>query len=379
MSVPEALSTYVDPGTRDPTAPTPPPRSRRQFLVGAVSVAGAATALGVTGRFWQGRAAVDEARAATALPTPTSPAGAPPAGTQLPVDGISPLVTPIGDFYRIDTAYTVPRVDPDTHTIRITGMVDREVELTYDELLAQVDTEAYVTLSCVSNEVGGELVGNALWLGVPLGRLLDQAGVDPAATQIVGRSVDGWTGGFPVEAAFDGRPALVAVGMNGEPLPLQHGYPARLVISGLYGYVSDTKWLSEIELTTFEAYDAYWIPRGWARFGPIKTQSRIDVPRNGSTVAAGEVVLAGVAWSDERGVSAVEVSVDDGPWEAAEVADELAATSWRQWRFVWDAPPGDHYLRVRASDADGTPQTAERRPPAPDGATGHHWIRIVAE
>lgn len=358
----------------------PPARSRREFLVAGTVAAGAAAVLAVIGRTLQGRAASGAAPLASRLPTPRVRVEPPPPSAQFQVPGISPLITPNIDFYRIDTALAIPRIDPSLHSIRVTGMVDRPFELNYDELLDLVDTEAYVTLACVSNQVGGGLVGNARWLGVRLRNLLDRAGVQSNATQVVGRAVDGWTAGFPVDAAFDGRSALVAVGMNGEPLPPKHGFPVRLVVSGLYGYVSDTKWLSAIELTTFDAFDAYWIPRGWAKQAPIKTQSRIDVPRMGSTFATGDIVVAGVAWSDERGVTAVEVSVDDGPWQLAELGNELAATSWRQWRFTWDATSsGTHLLRVRAFDADGIPQTSEVAPPFPDGATGYHAsiVRVV--
>ncbi len=370
------------PATSDP-APDTSDRSwdeamptRRRFLTWTAATAGAAGVLLATGRFLQDRAAASVARVTTALPSPSRPLPPPPAGASLDVEGISPLLTPNDDFYRIDTAFSIPRIDADTHRIRITGMVDQPFEISFAELLDLADTEVDVTLSCVSNQVGGDLIGTARWLGVPLADILDRAGVQAGADQIVGRSVDGWTGGFPVEAAFDGRPAIIAVGMNGEPLPARHGFPVRLVIAGLYGYVSDTKWLSEIELTTFDAFDAYWVPRGWSAEGPIKIQSRIDVPRDGASVDAGTVAVAGVAWSDERGVSAVEVSIDDGPWEPAELADELASSAWRQWLYRWEATAGDHVLRVRASDADGQPQTADVSAPAPDGATGHHTIRV---
>lgn len=364
-------------GPRDPDRPDPAQRpSRRRFLTWAASAAGAAGVLLATGRVLQQRTSTSVARRTTALPTPRHPLPDPPPDASLDVEGISELFTPTEEFYRIDTAFTIPRVDPGSHRIAFTGMVDHPFELTFDELLDLADTEVDVTLSCVSNEIGGDLVGNARWLGVPLARLLDRAGVQAQADQIVGRSVDGWTGGFPVEAAFDGRPAIVAVGMNGQPLPARHGFPARLVIAGLYGYVSDTKWLAEVELTTFEAFDAYWVPRGWSERGPIKTQSRIDVPRAGASIPAGTVAIGGVAWSDERGVSNVEVAIDDGPWRAAELAAELATTSWRQWVHRWEATPGEHVLRVRASDADGRPQTADVAPPAPDGATGHHTVLV---
>ncbi len=293
------------------------------------------------------------------------------------VDGLAPLITPNDDFYLIDTAIRKPQVDPATWSMRITGMVEREVELTFDELLAMDQIEESITLSCVSNEVGGRLVGNAIWTGVPLRSLLDMAGVQPGATQVVGRSVDGWTGGFPTEIAMDGRPAMVALTMNGEPLPIDHGFPARLVVPGLYGYVSATKWLAEIELTTWEAFDGYWIPRGWGKEGPIKTQSRIDVPRKGQTVPAGPMAIAGVAWAGRRSVDRVEVSIDGGGWVEAALSDELSESSWRQWLVEWDALPGRHQLRVRATDGEGQVQTAEVARPDPDGATGHHTISFT--
>ncbi|WP_211262587.1 molybdopterin-dependent oxidoreductase [Nitriliruptor alkaliphilus] len=357
----------------DPTAPPGP--TRRDVLVWAGPAAGAAVVFAVTGRTLQMRAAHGSLPDEFALPAPADPLPPPPATTSLDVEGISPLLTSNDDFFRIDTAFRVPRIDPDAHVVRITGLVDQPYSLSYDQLLEMADTEADVTLTCVSNEVGGGLIGNARWHGVPLERVLERAGVRAGATQVVGRAVDGWTAGFPLEV-LDGRPALIAVGMNGESLPVEHGFPVRLVIAGLYGYVSDTKWLAEIELTTFDAYDAYWVRRGWAREGPIKTQSRIDVPRHGASLAAGPVAVAGVAWAGDRGIERVEVSVDDRAWEQAELADELAPTTWRQWRLRWDAEPGEHTLRVRATDGTGETQTDQVRPPAPDGATGHHTIRI---
>lgn len=294
------------------------------------------------------------------------------------VAGLTPIVVPNDDFYRIDTALSVPGIDRDTWTLRMHGMVDREVELTYDDILGMPLVERYVTLSCVSNEVGGRLVGNARWLGVPLVDLLERAGVQEGATQIVGRSVDGWTAGFPTEVAFDGRESLLAVGMNGEPLPAQHGYPARLVVPGLYGYVSATKWITEIELTTWEAFDAYWVPRGWAKEGPIKTQSRIDVPRRNATVAPGEVVVAGVAWAPTHGITAVEVQVDEGEWLACELTEPLSDDAWVQWKRPVELREGTHLLRVRATDGRGRVQTSRFTPPRPDGATGHDVVRVTA-
>ena len=292
------------------------------------------------------------------------------------IAGIAPLITPNEDFYLIDTALSYPQVDPEDWSLRIHGMVEREMEIGYEELLDLGLVEEAVTLSCVSNKVGGSLVGNATWIGVPLGTVLDQAGVQPGATQIVGRSVDRWTAGFPTEVALDGRVALVAVQMNGEPLPISHGFPARLVVAGLYGYVSATKWLSDIELTTWEDFNGYWIPRGWSKEGPIKTQSRIDVPRRDSTIDPGPTAIAGVAWAPSRSIDKVEVQVNDEPWVEAELSRETTINSWRQWMVTWNATPGQHQVRVRATDGTGATQTSEKSDPAPDGATGWHTIRV---
>ena len=288
------------------------------------------------------------------------------------IAGLSPYITPTSDFYRIDTALQTPQVDVASWELRITGMVDAPYTLTYDELLAFDSVEEVVTMSCVSNEVGGNLIGNATWQGVPLAAVLERAGVQAGATQIVGRSVDDFTAGFPSEVALDGRTALVAYAMNGEPLPADHGFPARLVVAGLYGYVSATKWLREIELTTWEGFDGYWVPRGWSKEGPIKPQSRIDVPRGGSDLTAGRQAVAGVAWAPIEGISRVEVQVDDGPWMEAELGDVVSGNTWVQWWLDWDATPGEHRLQVRATTVGGETQTDERVPPAPDGATGWH-------
>jgi DMSO/TMAO reductase YedYZ molybdopterin-dependent catalytic subunit len=302
------------------------------------------------------------------------------------IDGIATLVTPNNNFYRIDSALSVPRIDVETWSMKITGMVDQEIELTFDDLLAMDPVEEFVTLSCVSNNVGGDLVGNARWLGVPIKKLLDMAGVQPGATQIVGRSVDGWTGGFPTEYLNDpDRVALVAVAMNGEPLPTQHGFPVRLVVAGLYGYVSATKWLKEIELTTWDDFDGYWITRGWGKEGPIKTQSRIDVPNANARLDGGGQPIAGVAWAPDRGIAKVEVLITevlDGEeepnenWIEAELSGDVTNNSWRQWMLPWSAPTGDHVIRVRATDGQGVTQTAERSRVDPDGATGWHTIAV---
>ena len=334
----------------------------------------------------------------TPEPTPTSgptPEAA-PAPTPAPVvlggpetvPGISPLVTPNAEFYRIDTALSVPRVDSAGWRLRIRGMVDREREFSFDDLLAMDLREESVTLACVSNDVGGRLVGNAYWRGVPLPALLRAAGIQAGATQVIGRSVDGFTVGFPTDVALDGRESMVAVGMNGEPLPAEHGFPARLIVPGLYGYVSATKWLKEIELSTLEGFDAYWVVprRGWAKEGPIKLQSRIDVPKTGRALAAGNVRVAGVAWGGLRGVGAVQLrataaggapaSPEEG-WMDAVLSEELSDSSWRQWVVDWPAAAGSYELAVRASDRSGLVQTADVRPKFPDGATGHHRIRVT--
>lgn len=378
--------------TRPVDDPTDPAATRRAFLAwtGAASAFAATATLAARGL--RGQSAVDQARSTASLPVPNRPSasatattatetiGPSTANNPFGIDRLTPYVTPNDRFYTIDTALLTPQVDVRDWELSIVGMVDRPLTLSYEQLLARATTEEAVTLSCVSNEVGGDLVGNANWQGVPLRELLDEAGVRPDATQIVGRSVDGWTAGFPTDAAYDGRVALVAVAMNGEPLPAAHGFPARLVVAGLYGYVSATKWLREIELTTWEAFDGYWIDKGWSKNGPVKTQSRIDVPRRGTTLQAGPTPIAGVAWAPTRGIVRVEVQVDDEPWMQARLGDALSANTWRQWMVEWDATPGEHRLRVRATDGNGETQTEQRSRPDPDGATGWHTIVVrVAE
>ncbi|MDH3306487.1 MAG: molybdopterin-dependent oxidoreductase [Acidimicrobiia bacterium] len=349
---------------------------RRLFL----KTAGAAAVLGVAaaavGRSMIDRMAVIADRAEITLPFARSADPALPAGAQ--ASGAVPVITPNGEFYKIDTSLATPSVDLTTWRLKITGLVDRELEFSYNDLLDMEMDERIVTLSCVSNRVGGSLVGTANWLGIPLAELLDKAGVKPEASQIVGRSVDGFTVGFPTAAAYDGRDAMIAIGMNGEPLPLDHGFPARIVVAGLYGYVSATKWLSEIELTTWDAFDAYWIPRGWAKEGPIKTQSRIDTPRDGRSIAVGENTIAGVAWAPNRGITRVEIQIDGGAWQETTLAESIGDDGWRQWQLDWTADPGAHEIVVRATDGTGATQTAGLAAPRPDGATGHHTITVNA-
>ncbi len=310
------------------------------------------------------------------LPEPRSPAQL-PSGADLGIQGETPIVVPNDQFYRIDTALLLPNVDIATWTLTVKGMVDHAVTLTYNDLIQLPIIEQYVTIACVSNQVGGNLVGNAAWRGVELRRVLAMAGVQSQATQLVGRSVDGFTVGMPVEWVMDeSRVPMIALGMNGAPLPRVHGYPARLIVPGLYGYVSATKWLAELELTTFERFSAYWVPLGWAQKAPILTQSRIDVPRSGARLAAGRVPIAGVAWAPDRGISKVEVSIDGGDWLPARLSAAISKATWVQWVVDWDAVAGGHSIEVRATDGNGEVQTPDQSPPAPDGARGHHAIQV---
>lgn len=351
---------------------------RRRFLGAAVGVGAAAVTSGLIGRTLLNQRA-SAAAEVPPIPSPAVAAAPLPAGAELAVDGITPLVVPNGSFYRIDTSLLIPRLDAASWSLTINGMVDRPYSMNYEELLAMPLVEQYVTIACVSNKVGDDLVGNALWRGAKLRDVLDRAGVQAGATQVVGRSFDGWTSGFPTAwLDVDDREALVAVAMNGDPLPPEHGYPARLIVPGLYGYVSATKWLTNIELTTLEAFDAYWVPLGWAKEAPILTQSRIDVPGDRASLSAGQVSVAGVAWAPDRGVVAVEVQVDDGAWAAAELSTPISDATWVQWLYRWDAPAGDHTVRVRATDGTGEVQTSQVTDPAPDGARGYHTITVKA-
>ncbi|WP_371543347.1 molybdopterin-dependent oxidoreductase [Streptomyces sp. NBC_00554] len=352
------------------------PPGRRRFLALAVGAIGAA-AVAVPGgrRLWAQRVAA--ARAAVVLPSPSSPAPPLPAEVSAGVPGAESFVTRNADFYRIDTALTVPQMEPKDWRLRVHGRVKRPLTLTYEQLLARPMVERYITLACVSNEVGGELVGNARWLGVPIKDLLDEVEPDGGADQVVSRSVDGYTAGTPTAALRDGRDALLAVGMNGEPLPVEHGFPVRMVVPGLYGYVSATKWLTELELSRFSDFSAYWVRRDYAALAPVKTQSRIDTPAAGKRLEQGLVMVAGVAWAQHRGVSAVEVRVDDGPWQQAQLAAVPSVDTWRQWSWPWQATPGKHRLQVRATDNTGQVQTGRVHKPLPDGATGRHTIELT--
>ncbi len=350
---------------------------RRRVLQGLALVGGLAVVTGVGGRLLgTGRRDVSGERAAVELPQPSAPEAPVAPGVDLRVPGLTPYLTSNSDFYRIDTALIVPQVSKDDWSLRIHGMVDREIRLTWADLANRPAVERMVTLACVSNPVGGDLIGNARWLGYRLDELLAEAGPHPDADMVLSHSTDGWTAGTPLSVLTDGRDALLAVGMNGEPLPVVHGYPARLVVPGLYGYVSATKWVTELEVTRFDRATAYWTRRGWSALGPIKTGTRIDTPRPRSRIKQGRIAVAGVAWAQHRGIRGVEVQIDNGPWQPARLAEEQSVDTWRQWVYDWDATPGTHTLRARATDATGETQTAERRDVVPDGATGHPTVTL---
>ncbi|MFG2512545.1 molybdopterin-dependent oxidoreductase [Streptomyces sp. NPDC048584] len=354
------------------------PSGRRRFVLGTLGTAAGALAAGYGGNLWiKQRYSVSEARAKVVLPTPAKTLPEPPASVHPNVSGLGPFFTPTSEFYRVDTALTVPRVDPRDWKLKIHGMVERPFEITFEELLSYRFEEHDMTLTCVSNPVGGPYMGNARWLGTPLASLLRRAGVRRGADMILSTSTDGMTIGSPVEAVLDGRHAMLAVAMNGETLPTQHGFPCRMLIPGLYGYVSATKWVTDLNITTFAASDAYWTPRGYSPQAPVKTASRIDVPRSGATVPAGTVVLAGTAWANHRGIAAVEVQIDNGEWREATLAASDTPDTWRQWSYQWEnAPKGSHKVKVRATDGTGAVQTSAVQDVVPNGATGHHTITV---
>ncbi|MBA3235164.1 MAG: molybdopterin-dependent oxidoreductase [Chloroflexi bacterium] len=369
------LAAAPDSGAADTVAQMPD-WSRRSFLIRAGGVGVGAVAAGFVGR-----GLIERQR------TPPVGSGAivPPASVTVPalvdgmdlstsIEGLTPIVMPNDRFYRIDTALLTPSVDTSKWSLRIHGLVDRETTLSWDQLIQLPMFEQYVTIACVSNEVGGRLVGNAKWTGVRLREVLEIAGVQASATQLVGRSVDGWTAGMPTAWIMDpAREPMIAVMMNDEPLPPIHGYPARLIVPGIYGYVSATKWLSELELTTLEAFNGYWVPLGWAKEAPVLTQSRIDTPRG--TTSSGQVAIAGIAWAPDRGVSRVEVAID-GLWRDARLSTPISDSTWVQWVTDWAADPGRHVISVRATDGNGQVQTEQSSPPAPDGARGWHTISV---
>ncbi|MEU6814584.1 molybdopterin-dependent oxidoreductase [Streptomyces sp. NPDC046860] len=381
------LTTPVPTADADGAPAEPGAWDRRGFVIAATSAAAASAVVGGAGRSLTSSRAGDAAasRKQVVLPRPGSPAEPVPARAALRVDGVSPYLTPSKNFYRVDTALVVPKVDAMAWRLRIHGKgVTRPLTLSFDDLLRRNLIERNITLTCVSNEVGGPYAGNARWVGVRLADLLAECGVQAPsrggpADQLVARSVDGMTIGTPVEDVMDGRDAMLAVGMNGEPLPFEHGFPVRMVVPGLYGYVSACKWIQDIELTTFDSYDPYWVKRGWARKAPIKTQSRIDTPKPFARPKTGTVMVAGVAWAQHRGIDKVEIRVDDGPWQEAHLAAEDSRDTWRQWSFPWRADKGSHTLTVRATDRTGSVQTEKRARTVPDGASGWHSVVVTVE
>ncbi len=347
---------------------------RRAFLVAG----GLAVGAGLMGRWLGARARdVGAERAAVQLPAPADPAPPLPDGVDLRIANLATYITPNDKFYRIDTTFfSSPQLSTADWELRIHGMVAREVRLTWADLARRRPVERLVTLACVSNEIGGDLVGNARWLGYPVRELLAEAGPQPDADMVLSRSIDNFTAGTPLEALTDARDALLAIGMNGEPLPVPHGFPARLVVPGLYGYVSATKWVVDLEVTRFDRAQAYWTRRGWSERGPIKTATRIDTPRTNTKLEPGRVAVAGVAWAQTRGIAAVEIQIDNGAWRPARLAADYSADTWRQWVYEWDAEPGPHVLRARAIDGTGALQIQTPQGVLPDGATGWQEISV---
>ena len=372
---------------------------RRQFLSWATGISVAAGTMTGAGRFLLKDDTVQSIREKIVLPTieektslensaSTSTDLSSSVTTTLPdetdfltfsemneIKGISPYITPNKDFYRIDTALRVPTIEPAEWSLTLDGLVENPYELSYEEILEMDLTKKDVTLTCVSNEIGGPLVGNAVWTGIPLSEIISKSKPLPEAQQLMCHSVDGFTAGFPIENIFDGRTALLAVGMNGRPLPVIHGFPARLVVAGLYGYVSAVKWIKRIELCTWDGNDGYWIPRGWSKKAPIKISSRIDVPKE-RKINSGINAIAGVAWAPLSGVKTVEISFDSGPWEECNLGVSLSGESWTQWAYKWDAVPGRHEIKVRAIDNNGVVQSSSIASPAPNGAEGYHQISV---
>jgi DMSO/TMAO reductase YedYZ molybdopterin-dependent catalytic subunit len=355
--------------TTESVGETPGPRRRTLLLIAGTGVAFAA----VGQRVLDAAAAIGD----VVLPRPADPAGAFPRGLEATYDGITPLRTPTADFYRVDTRLAVPTVDVDGWRLTVDGDVSREASWSFEDLTRMHLIERDITLTCVSNEVGGRYVGGARWLGVRLTDLLDRVGVGRRADQILSTDVDGFTISTPLAVATDGRDAMVAIGMNGGPLPREHGFPARLVTPGLYGFLGATKWLTRLTLTTYDDASAYWTDRGWATQAPIKVASRIDTPRALADLPAGRTVIGGVAWAQHRGIGRVEVRIDDGPWQPARLGADVSVDYWRQWYLPWDAEPGRHTLQVRATTQDGQVQTAHRMSPYPEGATGIQSVVVT--
>ena len=357
-----------------------PGTSRRRFFAAAGITAAGAGIAATGGRLLSAaRSNIAQARDALQLPAPLKAAATVPAGVQSPVAGVTPWVTPNGDFYRIDTALSVPEINADDWELRVHGLVEEEVRLTFQDLLDADLIESHVTLTCVSNPVGGNLAGNAKWLGLPIREVLKRARPTDGADMVLSTSVDGFSASTPLEVLQDDRDAILAIGMNGEPLPLEHGYPVRMVVPGLYGFVSATKWVVDLEVTRFADSKAYWTQRGWSERGPIKTMARVEVPKSFAKVPAGRTAIGGTAWAQTRGITKVEVQIDNGDWAEATLAAEASVITWRQWSYEWDATPGPHYIKVRATDGTGEVQTDQRAEPVPDGASGWQSVMVTVE
>jgi DMSO/TMAO reductase YedYZ molybdopterin-dependent catalytic subunit len=366
-----------DRAAKDPERPA---TSRRAFFA-ATGVTAAASAVAATGGrlLSSARSNIAQAREALQLPAPAKPAPAVPAGVQSKAPGVTPWLTPNNDFYRIDTALSVPEINAQDWELRIHGLVEQEVRLSFQDLLDADLIESHVSLTCVSNPVGGNLAGNAKWLGMPIRDVLKMARPKEGADMVLSTSIDGFSASTPLEVLQDGRDAMLAIGMNGEALPLEHGYPVRMVVPGLYGFVSATKWVVDLEVTRFADSKAYWTQRGWSERGPIKTMARVEVPKSFAKVPAGRVAIGGTAWAQTRGITKVEVQIDNGPWTEATLSDEASLITWRQWSFDWEATPGPHYIKARATDGTGEVQTDKRADPVPDGASGHQSLMVTVE
>jgi DMSO/TMAO reductase YedYZ molybdopterin-dependent catalytic subunit len=374
---PEPASRPEAPEPFRPGRPVPAPSAeRRRFLVAGTVTAGAAAVAYFGGRYLAEGTSVSQAQASLRIPRPVTPAPPLPAGSDLRIPGLSSFITPNGSFYRVDTAIVLPEVPPSSWQLHIHGMVAKEITITFDQLIRRPLTADYITLTCVSNPVAGPYVGNALWLGASVASLLREAGVRAGADELLCTSADGFTSGTPLQTVMDGRDAMLAVAMNGTALPVAHGFPVRMVVPGLYGYVSACKWITDIEVTTYASNVAYWAQRGWDQQAPIKTESRIDVPNGSTQLKPGMTPVAGVAWAQHKGIAAVEVRVDRGPWHEARLAAVPDIDCWRQWVWDWKATPGNHLIEARATDVTGYTQTALQEPPPPNGASGYPSVPV---
>jgi DMSO/TMAO reductase YedYZ molybdopterin-dependent catalytic subunit len=352
---------------------------RRTLLAGSVAVAAGAGIAAAGGQLLVGRSGLEASRKAIGPIMPTVPAAPIPPGADFAADGSPTFITRNSDFYRVDVNLTLPQLRTADWRLRIHGMVAREITVNWAELISRPLIERPVTMTCVSNEVGGPYLSTANFTGVLLADILKEAGVARDAHQAYTTSVDGWTCGTPTATLLDpARQAMLVIGMNGEPLPIEHGFPVRLLVPGLYGFVSGTKWITDMELTTFDAKRAYWLERGWAQRAPIKTMSRIDSPGPFERVSP-TTPITGVAWAQTRGIEKVEVRLDHGQWFPAELSTEVNPDTWRMFRLRGRWQPGAHVAEVRATDKTRYTQTADRAAAIPDGATGWHSVQFTVQ